>query len=96
MVRECRFFNILAEFNFTVFLYYIKAKEVIKLSTKTSWFVLYVKFLNFKLSSPKTIVRRSYRTNIAQNGGLFKRERSINLRASIREKRVKSSEADQL
>ena len=40
MVRECQFYNILAEFNFTVFLYYIKAKQVIKLSTKPSGFVL--------------------------------------------------------
>ena len=40
MVRECRFFNILPESNFTVFLYYIKAKEVNKLATKHSGFVL--------------------------------------------------------
>ena len=46
MVRECRgfFFNILSEFNFTAFLYYIKPIEVIKLSTNLQ--SLYFK-LNF-------------------------------------------------
>ena len=35
VVRECQFFNILAESNFTVFLYNIKAKEVTKLLRKS-------------------------------------------------------------